>query len=177
MKTIVKKLLTVPLLLCVTASVYADSNSKKCKDKSFKGQYGYTESGEILGTGKQVNVGVFVSDGKGNIEGTGTMNLGSLGVLSVAFSDGTYSVNSNCTGTASFTATLTVLDGTPSGIPAGTIIAVSQRTLAFVLQKRGYMSFINADPDNIVIGTALKTKEKYSMLDNSCDFLPMDFCS
>ncbi len=156
MNLILKKLLPITLCFCMAATVFA----RDCTDKSFKGRYGFLEFGNIVSQGGDVEVGVFISDGNGNVEGSATLNVEDLGILSAVFSNGSYNVNSNCTGNASFIATLTVVDGTPSGIPVGTVISSSQRTLAFVLQRGRKISFISTEPNNILHGTANYTRNK-----------------
>lgn len=153
MNITLKKLLLMSLCFCMVTPVFAE-NSDECSEKSFNGRYSFTESGNIMGVGNDVEVGIFFADGNGNVEGSATMNVENLGVLNAVFSDGSYSVNSNCTGNANFLSTLTVIDGSPSGIPEGTVISSSQRSIAFVMQRGKKLFFISTVPNNILQGAA-----------------------
>jgi hypothetical protein len=153
MKISLKKLLLISLFFCMATPIFAE-DSEECTEQSFSGRYSFTESGNIMGVGNDVEVGVYIADGNGNVKGTATMNVEGLGVLSAVFSNGSYSVNSNCTGNANFLSTLTVVDGTPSGIPEGTVISSSQRSIAFVMQRGKKIAFISTVPNNILQGNA-----------------------
>lgn len=82
----------------IVPQAYAEE-SHACTDHTLVGRYGFTGQG-FFGASAQAaaDVGIFVSDGQGNISsGSDTLSSGGQ-VISRTFT-GTYSVNSDCTGT------------------------------------------------------------------------------
>jgi hypothetical protein len=80
---------------------YAGGDSRpRCDLSSIKGDYGFTDSGTMLGE-SFADVGRETSDGKGNLRGSATQNVAGA-VQTVTFT-GRYRVNSDCTGTATLT--------------------------------------------------------------------------
>jgi len=161
-KTIQKRLLSGligVLTFGVAAPAYAGPYSNDgCTLRSFKGTYAYEESGTIAGgIGKDVEVGVLISDGKGFAEGHGTMNVETLGVLHAEFTDGTYTLDSDCTGIATFIATLTTTEDNLIELPAGIEISSGPRSLAFAVQRGGTIVFIGLTPGDSLSGSAKRT--------------------
>jgi hypothetical protein len=109
---------SVVLLLTLAAvkSGYAQSNSESCNNKLIAGTYGFTVQGNKLGgpgpVGPQVGVAMTEFDGNGGLSQIDTITIG--GHLVSDFSHpratGTYTVNSDCTGTF----TLNFADGRPT---------------------------------------------------------------
>ena len=66
------------------------------------GNYAFTDNGTVIGVGPRTAVGVFTLDGAGNlINGVATSSLN--GSIAQETFSGTYTVNSDCTGTGSVT--------------------------------------------------------------------------
>ena len=110
--------------------------SHACTDQTLVGRYGFTGEGFFGASAPAADVGIFVSDGEGNISG-GSDTLSSGGqVISRTFS-GTYNVNSDCTGTV-------VLQFTPAQ-PAPTV------DIAIVLDDRGHeVRALQTNPQSVV---------------------------
>jgi hypothetical protein len=119
-----------------TQPVAGDSQS--CTNANITGPYGYTISGLVFSNGGFVPVaesGSVTADGKGNLTGSGTFSQGGQ-IQSQAF-NGTYTVNSDCTGT------VTTTDST--GPSHFTIVAVNNGQ---------QILFIESDPMFAVSGSA-----------------------
>jgi hypothetical protein len=87
-------------LLSSTASFAAEKQA--CSLGNSAGNWAFTDNGTVLGIGPRTAVGVFTLDGAGNLtNGVATSSLNGS-VAQETFS-GTYTVNSDCTGTANVT--------------------------------------------------------------------------
>lgn len=73
----------------------------RCSNNNLSGGYGFTITGTTTNLNQYSLVGRFVSDGKGSVTGT-TVQAVNGSISRPAFT-GTYTVNSDCTGTASLT--------------------------------------------------------------------------
>jgi hypothetical protein len=95
----------VVLTLAALGSGYAQSNSNACNDKLIAGNYGFTVQGTKLGgagpTGPMVGVAMTQFDGKGGLSQIDTVTIDGEVVADWTHTraTGTYSVNSDCTGT------------------------------------------------------------------------------
>lgn len=91
--------LGIVLLLVLCLSFYA---SASCSNATLLGNYGFTVTG-VNGSGSlTAAVGQLTADGKGNL--TGIETLSDAGVISANVAlTGTYSIKTNCTGTATIT--------------------------------------------------------------------------
>ena len=70
-----------------------------CSKDSFKGSFGLTTTGAIVGVGDLAALGKITADGKGNlVDGSFTQSLN--GVISRGTFTGTYEVNPDCSGSA-----------------------------------------------------------------------------
>jgi hypothetical protein len=88
-------------LLLSTASL-AQPAKQVCSLGRSAGNWAFTDNGTVVGIGPRTAVGVFTLDGAGNLKnGVATSSLNGS-VAQETFS-GTYTVNSDCTGTASIT--------------------------------------------------------------------------
>jgi hypothetical protein len=95
----------VLLALAVPWSAFAQTNNPRCNNDLIRGDFGFTIEGQKLGgpgpVGPQVGVAMTTFDGNGNLTQVDTVTIG--GVLVADFSHqhatGTYTVNSDCTGT------------------------------------------------------------------------------
>jgi len=84
------------LMASFTPAAYADN----CSLAGAAGKYGLSDSGTVLGIGPRVAVASLFFDAAGNLSGPVTANLnGSVSQTTLA---GTYTVNPDCTGAASF---------------------------------------------------------------------------
>jgi hypothetical protein len=85
--------------LCFSPAAKADD--KGCSNNTLRGTYAQTGSGVITAppdqAGPFANVGTLIFDGNGGL--TGTLVVSSNGSSSQATETGTYTVNSDCTGT------------------------------------------------------------------------------
>jgi hypothetical protein len=95
----------VLLSLGALGSGYAQSNSHACSNKLIWGNYGFTVQGTKLAgtgpTGPQVGVAMTQFDGKGGLTQIDTVTIDGLVVADFTHgpATGTYTVNSDCTGT------------------------------------------------------------------------------
>ena len=71
---------------------------KACSIASLHGTFGFTATGTVNGIGPVARVGWETFDGKGNASGTATTSLN--GSINPSTFTATYTVNPNCTGTA-----------------------------------------------------------------------------
>ena len=95
----------------VRAASHEDENARGCSDRTLKGDYGFALEGEILGPGLQLR-GVVLQhyDGKGNISQVDhIVTSGQPPMEEWRPGSGTYTVNSNCTGSA-----VIIVPGDPS---------------------------------------------------------------
>ena len=91
--------------LAALGSGYAQSNSPACNNKLIAGNYGFTVQGTKLAgagpTGLMVGVAMTLFDGRGNLSQIDTVTIAGEVVADWTHprATGTYSVNSDCTGT------------------------------------------------------------------------------
>jgi len=74
------------------------SDNPQCTDRNLQGRYGYIVSGWLVGLVPVASVGVVTFDGEGILNAQDTAN--DRGVISRRTGVGSYSVNPNCTGSA-----------------------------------------------------------------------------
>lgn len=100
-----KILLNGLLFIFATVSLVNRAAAKEvtagvCTLSHAAGNYGFSDSGTIVGIGPRAAVGTLAFDAAGSISGKLTASLsGSIGTTSLS---GTYSVNSDCSGSAVF---------------------------------------------------------------------------
>jgi len=105
----------VLLMLAALGSGYAQSASPACNNKLIVGNYGFTVQGNKLGgqgpTGPQVGVAMAEFDGQGGFTQIDTVTINGEVVSDFTHpkATGTYTVNSDCTGTF----TIDFTDGRP----------------------------------------------------------------
>jgi hypothetical protein len=105
----------VALTLGALCSGFAQSDSAACNNKLITGNYGFTIQGTKLGgngpVGQQVGVAMAQFDGNGGFTQTDTVTVAGTVVADFTHppATGTYTVNSDCTGTF----TITFTDGRP----------------------------------------------------------------
>jgi len=106
------------------APALAQSNSPACNDELIKGNFGFTVQGTKLAglgpIGQQVGVAMTEFDGRGNLNQIDTVAIGGKVVADFTHTPatGTYTVNSNCTGTF----TLDFTDGRPTVITSFVVV-------------------------------------------------------
>ncbi len=114
-KLVVDVAALVLLMLGALGSGYAQSESAACNNKLIAGNYGFTIQGNKLGgqgpTGPQVGVAMTEFDGKGGLTQIDTVTVSGEFVADFTHTPatGTYTVNSDCTGTF----TINFTDGRP----------------------------------------------------------------
>lgn len=96
------------LVFAATLASVARADDHACSNRSVAGGYGYTTTGTRLGIGLVAGVGVFTLDRNGDLSGKQTVSFN--GVIANETYTGTYTVNSDCTGTA----TLVVVSSIPA---------------------------------------------------------------
>src|SRR6266852_2591552 len=84
----------------LSTTATAQGATGACSFLRAAGIYGFSDSGTIVGIGPRAAVGSLTFDAAGNIIGKVTASLS--GSVSNTNLSGTYSVNPDCTGTASF---------------------------------------------------------------------------
>ena len=85
-------------VVMVAASVSgAAASGPHCSNKTAIGSWGFTSTGSIPVIGPVAAVGIFTADGSGNLSGSQTRSL--AGAIADETFTGTYTVNSDCTGT------------------------------------------------------------------------------
>ena len=95
-------LLFVALLLCLPA-VTSAQDGRTCSNARLAGTWGYTKTGTIyLPTGAALfaSIGTLTFDAAGNVSGTLEASLG--GTIGKSELTGTFTMNSNCSGTMAF---------------------------------------------------------------------------
>ncbi|MGA7294586.1 MAG: hypothetical protein WBW53_22180 [Terriglobales bacterium] len=119
----------------VVSSIAYEQGKAPCTNLGVHHTYSLEATGILLSSGQIAAAGQLVLNGKGSLTGTVTFSVnGSISSLPVT---GTYSINSNCTGTATFT---------PQG--------QSAVNLGVVIVNAGKeMMFIETDANTIVSGT------------------------
>ncbi|HLI82258.1 MAG TPA: hypothetical protein VKV03_19860 [Candidatus Binataceae bacterium] len=132
-------------------------------NKDVKGTYALKFSGFLGSAGNpfpttsslpQSGSGIEIADGKGNFNSAILFSIG--GSICSGTVTGTYTVNSDGTGTSS--GTFTPSATAPSGVPTPNYGCPSQMTgaqdEAFTIVSPGKVEFISTDADSIVSGTA-----------------------
>jgi hypothetical protein len=85
-------------LLAALMGTPAAANARSCSLSGVAGTYGYTTSGSIPTLGAVAGVGHITLDSSGNATGAQTVSFN--GAIVPETLSGTYSVNADCTGTA-----------------------------------------------------------------------------
>jgi hypothetical protein len=86
------------LVLDAHAQSLKAHDSEECTAATFEGTYVYKHSGFNTDFGPFAGIGIFTSDGQGNVSGSGTISRN--GEISQGPFERTYVVNSDCTGSA-----------------------------------------------------------------------------
>jgi len=116
MNTRVVLTFTAALLLLAVSLPVSAQDSRACNNQLIRGTYGFTLEGQKLGgkgpVGPQVGVALTTFDGKGSLTQIDSVTVNGVPVanLNETPTPGTYTVNSNCTG--SFVLNFT--DGRPT---------------------------------------------------------------
>jgi hypothetical protein len=80
-------------LVSMSATAHA---KERCTLARAAGDWGFTDSGSVLGIGPRMAVGRFTADAAGNVNGKATVNLN--GTISSETFAGTITVSADCTG-------------------------------------------------------------------------------
>ena len=156
MKTLVTNTACLILLtLAALGSGYAQSNSPACKNALIAGNYGFTVQGTKLGgagpTGPMVGVAMTQFDGKGGLSQIDTVTIDGEVVADWTHTraTGTYSVNSDCTGTF----TINFTDGRPT-VVTNFVVAANGDEIDTVV--------ISAGGDQGILATGSIGKRRFS---------------
>jgi hypothetical protein len=120
----------------VESSVAAAEGLATCTNLGVKGSFAIQATGQDLGTGQIAAGGRLTLNGTGGISGTLTLSINGA-ITSSAPTTGTYTINSDCSGTASMT---------PKGLP------VVDLTL-LVVNGGKEIVFLQTDSNTVVGGT------------------------
>ena len=97
---------SVPPVHLVTSGLPSPAAGDSCNDKTLEGKWGFTLQGSVLGpiggfgAGLVSLVSVIDSNGSGAFTATGKANVGGVTITNTV--TGSYAVNSDCTGTATW---------------------------------------------------------------------------
>jgi len=100
MKRVIGQLFVFAATLAICTAATAQTRNSACSLARAAGTYGVSDSGTVIGTGPRAAVGSITFDAAGNANGNVTASLN--GGVSSATLLGTYSVNLDCTGSATF---------------------------------------------------------------------------
>ena len=128
--------------LGVTPTVHAEHRNE-CTQGSLKGSYGYVFGGPLVGVGPVAAAGLIAFDGEGGLTARDTLN--NSVVISRRTGTGTFTVNSNCTGSAE-------LGGEFGGLSFDFMIVPGS--------GGSELSFLVTNPGTVQSGVALATGDK-----------------
>jgi len=136
------------LVIAASGAMQEARADKTCSNHTLKGTYGFSQLGAVLGIAPfpvtAADVGIVSGDGFGNLTGSETVNVGGQ-VFTDTFANGTYQVNPDCTGTASWTAIFS------NGAPP------QARSASFVIVDNGKeVHFLSTGPGTVLVGIARK---------------------
>jgi hypothetical protein len=94
---IVRRMLVNLSIPVVLTALLSTAYGQSCSLARAAGQYGFSDSGTVVGVGPRVAVGKFTLDAAGNLNGKATSSLN--GTIADETFSGTYTANSDCTGT------------------------------------------------------------------------------
>lgn len=86
--------LSIPVVLL---ALLTTAQGQSCSLARAAGTYGFSDSGTVVGVASRVAVGIFTLDAAGNLNGKGTSILN--GTIAHEKFSGSYTANSDCTGT------------------------------------------------------------------------------
>jgi len=132
------------LMLGALGSGYAQSESAACNNKLIAGNFGFTIQGNKLGgqgpTGSQVGVAMTEFDGKGGLTQIDTVTVNGEVVADFTHTPatGTYTVNSDCTGTF----TINFTDGRPPVVANFVVVESGSEIDTVVISAGGNQGII-----------------------------------
>jgi hypothetical protein len=88
-------------LAIAVVSMMPSAYAQHCSFAGAVGNYGFSDSGTVVGVGPRAAVGLLTFNAAGQIKGQVTASLN--GGVSQTTLSGTYAVNADCTGTTTFT--------------------------------------------------------------------------
>jgi hypothetical protein len=138
-KLVTNAAVLVLLTLVALESGYAQSENRACNDKLIAGNYGFTVQGtKVAGAGPvgpQAGVAMTQFDGKGGLTQIDTITINGEVVADFTHTaaNGTYTVNSNCTGTF----TINFTDGRPTVVANLVVVANGDEIDTIVISAGG----------------------------------------
>jgi hypothetical protein len=138
-KLVTNAAVLVLLTLGALESGYAQSGTRACNDKLIAGNYGFTVQGTKLAAagpvGPQAGVAMTQFDGKGGLTQIDTVTVNGEVVADFTHTpaNGTYTVNSNCTGTF----TINFTDGRPTVVANLVVVANGDEIDTIVISAGG----------------------------------------
>jgi hypothetical protein len=130
------------LLMVLVASSRATAGSKECTDSTIKGSYAFTIHGQILTPGGPLLVDGIAKttfDGNGELIQVSAVAINGNIPLIWSPSSGTYTVNSDCTGTMSLIST-----GQPT-LHLAILVSQSGNHIHTVVTDRGFAATSDAE--------------------------------
>lgn len=100
MKPKIARITVVLIALVSVASIVPSAYGQHCSFAQAAGHYAFSDSGTVINVGPRAAVGLLTFDAIGQINGQVTASLD--GDVSQTTLSGTYTVNPNCSGTATF---------------------------------------------------------------------------
>ncbi len=100
-RNIAKSRLGFMALAIAVVSMMPSAYAQHCSFAGAVGNYGFSDSGTVVGVGPRAAVGLLTFNAAGQIKGQVTASLN--GGVSQTTLSGTYAVNPDCTGTTTFT--------------------------------------------------------------------------
>jgi hypothetical protein len=100
-RNIMAKSFVVTAFAMAIVSMMPSAYAQHCSFAGAVGNYGFSDSGTIVGVGPRAAVGLLSFNAAGQIKGQVTASLN--GGISQTTLSGTYTVNPDCTGTTTFT--------------------------------------------------------------------------
>ncbi len=123
----------------VQSSIAVAQGTATCTNLGVKHPYSLEATGVVTGTGQVAIAGRLTLDGSGSITGTATFSLNGA-IHSAVQTTGTYSINSDCSGTAVLT---------PKGLPTIDLSLV-------VVNSGKEIMAVETDPNTIMAGTLVE---------------------
>jgi hypothetical protein len=136
-RTIASLVVFASMLVLVLAPNVRAGEDKRCTNATLEGPYGAISNGTVFGQGLTAQVGIWTFDGNGNAALAGTNVSEDKGVQHVT-DTGTYTVNSDCTGSSVIgvrTFDFVIIDNGQEILQIATL-AQPRRVVTWVLQKQ-----------------------------------------
>jgi len=99
-RNIGQRTIAITVMAMALASLVPSAVAQQCSSAGAVGKYAFSDHGTVIGVGPRAAVGLLTFKPSGQIEGTVTASLD--GNIAQTVLSGTYAVNPDCSGTATF---------------------------------------------------------------------------